>query len=61
MKKDMIDSIKTFFQAEIKTFWDKQEHVAVHQEAKAIGTLFGKYLYPQCSLDFQNTKIYFHY
>jgi len=38
---------------EIKTFWDKQEHVAVCQETKTIGTLFGKYLYPHCSLDSQ--------
>jgi len=26
---------------------------AVHQEAKAIGTLFGNYLYPHCYLDSQ--------
>ena len=37
MQKDLIDSSKTFFQAEIKAFWDKLEYVAVHQDAKAIG------------------------
>ena len=35
MQKDLIDSVKTFFQAEIKAFWDKLEHVAVCQEAKS--------------------------
>jgi len=53
MQKDLIDSIKTFFQAEIKAFWDKLEHVAVCQEAEAIEKLFGNYLYPHCSLDSQ--------
>jgi len=45
MHKDIIDSIKTFFEEEIKLFWDKQEHIAVHQDGKAIGKLFGQYPY----------------
>jgi len=36
MQKDLIDSIKTSFQAEIKAFWDKPEHVAVCQEVKKL-------------------------
>jgi len=59
MKKDMIDLLFKKFQAETKAFLDKLEHVAVHQEAKAIGTLFGKYLYPHCSLDSQRPGYFF--
>jgi len=46
MQKNLINSIKTIFQAEIKAFWDKLE-------AKVIETHFGKYLYPHCFLDSQ--------
>jgi len=47
MQKDMIDSIKPFFQEEIKVFWEKPEHIAVHQDDKALWPN----LYHHCFMD----------
>jgi len=40
-----------FLKEEIKVFWEKPEHIAVHQKGEATGHLFGLYLFPHCSLD----------
>jgi len=48
-----------FLKEEIKVFWEQPEHIAVCQKGKAIGHLFGLYLFPHCSLDSKRPGYFF--